>query len=131
VKTIRGRKEGSLLNKPESEIKVNEIIEILENPIHVVNCVIILSLYKKSSLCSSRDIWTTPNNKVTETLFQHVLEDFVNTQNDKTGAEVRCTIFEGMRDSMQVNLPFLLLILIIISVGICRMPVHEPVFNGY
>ncbi len=87
VKTIRRKKGGYLLNKPESETKLSEIIEILEGPTHVVDCVIKLCLCEKSSLCLARDVWTIPRNKTTKTFFQYILEDLVNAQNDKTGAE--------------------------------------------
>ena len=87
VKAVRGRKGGYLVNKPESEIGLNEIIEILEGPICVVDCVAKPDLCEKSSVCSARDVWSILSNKITETLAQYTLADLVNMQNEKTNAE--------------------------------------------
>ena len=87
VKTVRGRKGGYLLNKPESEIGLNEIIEILEGPICVVDCVAKPGVCEKSSLCSTRDIWSVLSNKITETLSRYTLADLVTMQNEKTSVE--------------------------------------------
>ena len=87
VKAVRGRKGGYLVNKPESEIGLSDIMEILEGPICVVDCVAKPGLCEKSSVCSARDIWSVLSNKITETLAQYTLADLVNMQNEKTNAE--------------------------------------------
>ena len=87
VKTVRGRKGGYLLNKQESEIGLSDIIEILEGPICVVDCVAKPAVCEKSSLCSARDIWSVLTDKIMETLSRYTLADLVNMQNEKTNAE--------------------------------------------
>lgn len=87
VKTVRGRKGGYLLDKSESEIMLSKIIEILEGPICVVDCVVKPDLCRRSSLCSARDIWSALSDKIAETLSQYTLADLVNMQNEKTNAE--------------------------------------------
>ncbi|HVN96604.1 MAG TPA: Rrf2 family transcriptional regulator [Syntrophorhabdaceae bacterium] len=87
VKTVRGRRGGYLLNKPADEIKLSEIIEILEGPINVVDCVGKPGFCEKSAICSARDVWTVLNNRIAETLSQYTLQDIVNAQSHKIGTE--------------------------------------------
>jgi Rrf2 family protein len=87
VKTMRGRKGGYLLNKSENEIKLNEIIKILEGPICVVNCVSEPDTCSRSSLCSTRDIWSILSNKIEEVLSGYTLADLAMLQEEKTGNE--------------------------------------------
>ncbi|MCX5808000.1 MAG: Rrf2 family transcriptional regulator [Proteobacteria bacterium] len=86
VKTIRGRKGGYLLNKPDNEIKLSEIIKVLEGPICLVDCVAEPDACSKSSLCSSRDIWTIVSNKIEEVLSSYTLADLSKLQEEKSGA---------------------------------------------
>jgi Rrf2 family protein len=87
VKTVRGRKGGYLLNRPESEIKLSEVIEVLEGPICVVDCVGEPDICSRSTLCSTRDIWTLLSNKIEETLSSFTLADLAKLQEEKTGKE--------------------------------------------
>jgi Rrf2 family protein len=87
VKTVRGRKGGYLLNRPESEIKLSEVIEVLEGPICVVDCVDEPDTCSRSTLCSTRDIWTLLSNKIEETLSSFTLADLAKLQEEKTVKE--------------------------------------------
>jgi len=87
VKTVRGRKGGYLLNRPESEIGLNDIIEVLEGPLSVVDCVAKPGVCEKSYVCSTRDIWCALSDKIMKCLSQYTLADIVNMQNEKTNAD--------------------------------------------
>jgi len=87
VRTMRGRKGGYILNKPERDIKLSDIIEILEGPICLVDCVKEPETCAKSGSCSTRDIWTELSDKIEEILSGYTLEDLVNMQNMKSGQE--------------------------------------------
>jgi Rrf2 family protein len=87
VKTVRGRKGGYLLNKAEKEIKVSDVIEVLEGPICVVDCVAEPGNCSRSALCSTRDIWTLLSHKIEEVLSSYTLADLAKLQEEKTGKE--------------------------------------------
>ena len=86
VKTVRGRKGGYLLAKPDTTIGVNEIIEALEGPICLVECVSEPGTCAKSSVCCSRDIWTQLSSKIKEVLSGYTLADLAKLQEEKAGA---------------------------------------------
>ncbi len=87
VKTVRGRKGGYLLNKAQNEIGLNEIIEILEGPLCIVDCVAEPHLCDQASICSARDVWKILSDTVSETLSRYTLADLVAMQNEKTSAD--------------------------------------------
>jgi Rrf2 family transcriptional regulator, cysteine metabolism repressor len=87
VKTVRGRKGGYLLSKPEGEIKVSEVIKILEGPISLVDCVLEPQACSKSAACCTRDIWTLLSNKIEEVLSGFTIGDLAKLQEEKTGKD--------------------------------------------
>ncbi len=87
VKTVRGRKGGYLLNRAEKEIRVSDIMEVLEGPLCVVDCVAEPDNCSRSALCSTRDIWTLLSHKIQEVLSCYTLADLARLQEDKTGNE--------------------------------------------
>ncbi|HVN97460.1 MAG TPA: Rrf2 family transcriptional regulator [Syntrophorhabdaceae bacterium] len=87
VKTVRGRKGGYLLSRPENQIKVSEVIEILEGPICVVDCVLEPDSCSKAALCSARDVWSLLSQKIGEVLSGYTLADLVKLQEEKASKE--------------------------------------------
>jgi Rrf2 family cysteine metabolism transcriptional repressor len=87
VRTVRGRKGGYILNKPEKDIRLSDIIAVLEGPFCLVDCVKEPETCPKSQACSTRDIWEELSDKIEEILSGYTLEDLVNMQNAKSGSE--------------------------------------------
>lgn len=87
VRTIRGRKGGYLLNRPISQIRLNEIISVLEGPICLVDCVNEPSTCARSNSCFTRDIWMELSGKIEEVLAGYTLQDMVNMETAKKAAE--------------------------------------------
>lgn len=87
VRTIRGRKGGYILNKPENQIKLSEIVTILEGPVSLVDCVKEPGTCGKSGSCATRDIWCELSDKIEEVLAAYTLEDIVNIESVKAGKE--------------------------------------------
>jgi Rrf2 family transcriptional regulator, cysteine metabolism repressor len=87
VRTIRGRKGGYLLSRPEGQIKLSEIITVLEGPFCLVDCVKEPGTCAKSGSCSTRDIWTELSDKIEEVLASYTLEDIVAMESAKSGSE--------------------------------------------
>ncbi len=87
VKTVRGRKGGYLLGRPEKDIRVSDVIEALEGPICIVDCVNAPDSCEKTSVCSTRDIWMLLSKRIEETLASFTIADLAKSQEEKTGKE--------------------------------------------
>ena len=57
IKSIRGRNGGHMLARPPDEIKMGEVLEILEEGMDVAGCVNNPDGCKRSVNCKSRDLW--------------------------------------------------------------------------
>lgn len=85
VNTYGGAHSGYVIGKPSSEIKLKEIVEILEGDLNLVDCVSNNSVCIKSQTCITRDIWVKLGEKISEFLNSFTLEDLVRMQKEKTG----------------------------------------------
>ena len=77
VNTYSGAHSGYILSRPPSEIKLKEIVEILEGDLSLIDCVNNPSVCDRVSTCVTRDIWTEIGNKISEVLSSYTLGDLV------------------------------------------------------
>ena len=77
VNTYRGAHSGYILSRPPSEIKLKEIVEILEGDLSLIDCVNNPSVCDRVSTCVTRDIWTEIGDKISEVLSSYTLGDLV------------------------------------------------------
>ena len=83
VKSVRGPRGGvSLLKHPE-EIKLSEVIQLLEGPIAPVGCVNNPEAYPRSDFCAIRDIWDEVAKATYRVLESTTLQDLVERQRQK------------------------------------------------
>ena len=87
IVAMRGRKGGFLLNKPASEITASTIVNILEGPCELVDCVSKPTTCDRSESCASRDIWSLLGSKIDEVLSGFTLEQLVVMQENKSHKE--------------------------------------------
>ena len=83
VKTIRGPRGGVSLFKRPEEIKLSEVIELLEGSVAPVDCVNNPELYPRSDLCAAHDIWAEVKEAVDRVLESITLQDLVERQKQK------------------------------------------------
>ncbi|MBI2850218.1 MAG: Rrf2 family transcriptional regulator [Chloroflexi bacterium] len=57
LRSARGAKGGLLLAKPPEQVKLREVIQLLEGPINPVECVNDPAVCGRSSSCATRDVW--------------------------------------------------------------------------
>jgi len=86
VKSIRGSKGGYSLAKPPSEICLNDLIEILEGPLNLVDCLRDSKSCQRTSLCATRDVWKEVSEALEKIFLSTTLEDMVNRSMEKKGA---------------------------------------------
>jgi Rrf2 family cysteine metabolism transcriptional repressor len=85
VKSVRGSKGGYSLAKPPSEIRLNDLIEILQGPLHLIECLNDPKVCQKVPYCVTRDIWKKVSEAIDGVFHSVTLEDMVNRRREKEG----------------------------------------------
>ncbi len=87
VKSTRGARGGVLLLKPPSEIKLSEVVQLLEGSIAPVDCVNDPKVCHRSASCVTRDIWSEMKRAMSQVLDSKTLQDLVERQRQKGQTE--------------------------------------------
>jgi Rrf2 family cysteine metabolism transcriptional repressor len=80
VRSVRGRKGGVFLAKAAREIKLSEIIQLLEGSVAPVECVDNPVVCSRSESCVTRDVWIELKKAVSGVLESTTLQDLVERQ---------------------------------------------------
>jgi Rrf2 family protein len=83
VKSIRGAGGGYILSRHPSKIKLIEIIESLEGPICLVDCVDYSDYCHRMPTCSTHEIWKEASFMLREFFGKTTLQDLVKISNKK------------------------------------------------
>jgi Rrf2 family cysteine metabolism transcriptional repressor len=87
VRTTRGAKGGISLAKPPGEIKLSEVIQLLEGPIALVECINNPGICRRAKSCVTRDIWGELKQAMDGVLASTTLKDLVERQKRKEQPE--------------------------------------------
>jgi Rrf2 family cysteine metabolism transcriptional repressor len=82
VKAVRGAKGGYSLAKPPSEICLYDVIETLEGPLHLLDCLHDTKACQKVSSCVTREIWKEVSDAMSKIFYSVTLEDMVNRKRE-------------------------------------------------
>ena len=85
VKSVRGSKGGYSLAKPPSRINLNDLVEILEGPVNLIDCLRDPTVCQKVPLCVTRDIWKEVSEAIYRIFHSVTLEEMVNRKREKEG----------------------------------------------
>jgi len=85
VKSVRGSKGGYLLAKPPSEVCLKDLVEILDGPIHLIECLNDPRVCQKIPSCVTRDIWKEVSEAIHGIFHSITLEDMVKRRREKEG----------------------------------------------
>jgi len=83
LRSSRGREGGISLAKPPAEIKLSEIIQILEGPTVTVDCVKNSAVCERSEFCVTRDLWVEVNKAMDDVLQSTTIADLVEKHGKK------------------------------------------------
>jgi len=75
ITSVRGPNGGYLLNKPPSDIRIGDIIRVVEGSIAPVYCVDMDGECKRADICVARLLWMKVRDKIAEVLDSTTLED--------------------------------------------------------
>ena len=87
VRSTRGAKGGVLLSRPAENIKLSEVIQLLEGSIAPVACINNPGVCNRSGSCATRDIWGEMKQAIDEVLESTTLQDLVERQKRKEQPE--------------------------------------------
>lgn len=84
VKSARGARGGIRLAKPPREIKLSQVVELLEGPITPVDCVDDPQACPRAKFCVTRDVWTELKGAIKGVLESKTLQDLVDMHKTKS-----------------------------------------------
>lgn len=88
IHSSRGVKGGILLAKAPNRIKLDEVIQYLEGPISVVDCVDHPEKCDRSGSCATRDVWAEVGKAIGGVLESMTLQDLAERQKTKEPSKV-------------------------------------------
>ncbi|MCM8786184.1 MAG: Rrf2 family transcriptional regulator [Candidatus Omnitrophica bacterium] len=94
LRSIKGGKGGYMFLKDPSEIKISQIIEILEGPLSPVECVEKKEVCKRSDYCVARELWCEIKNKILKYLESITLKKLIEKQKKKNGDKENVFFYE-------------------------------------
>ncbi len=87
IRSTRGAKGGVWLAKAPEEIKLSEVIKLLEGSVAPVECVIDPKFCPRSNVCATRDIWGELKKAMDGVLESTTLRDLAERQKKKEQKE--------------------------------------------
>ena len=87
VRSIRGAKGGVLLAKRPEEIKLSEVIELLEGSVAPVECVDSPEICSRASFCVTRDVWGELKRAIAGVLESITIQDLVERYQQKASLQ--------------------------------------------
>ena len=87
VRSTRGAHGGVWLVKPPGDVKLSEVIQLLEGPVTPMACVTNADGCPHSDACATRDVWSDLEVAVNDALSSTTLRDLVARQNRKGETE--------------------------------------------
>jgi Rrf2 family protein len=89
VKSIRGAGGGYILTQPPSKLKLIEIIEALEGPIALVDCVDDPDYCDRMPRCTTFEVWKEANNLLRDYFSKMTLQDLVKRSQKKNPSKTK------------------------------------------
>ena len=83
VQSTRGVGGGYVLALPPSQIHLSEVVEALEGPCSIVECVRDSTLCERTDYCATRDVWRDVGVAIKEVLSEVTLEQLASKQRAK------------------------------------------------
>jgi len=87
IKSTRGAKGGISLAKAPGDIRLTDVIRLLEGSTAPVDCVDKPDSCNRSGTCVTRDVWTDVRDAINDVLENTTLEDLVERQKRKLQTE--------------------------------------------
>jgi Rrf2 family protein len=83
IRSVRGARGGIWLVKRPQDIKLSEIVNILEGSLCIVDCLSNPESCARYEYCAARDIWCELKDAMNDVLESTTLQDLVERQKEK------------------------------------------------
>jgi len=77
VKSVRGSKGGYELAKAPKEITLLDVVEVMEGPLSIVDCVRDPGCCRRNNICATREIWQNLNSEFRESMQKITLQEII------------------------------------------------------
>ncbi|MFN4227457.1 MAG: RrF2 family transcriptional regulator [Candidatus Ratteibacteria bacterium] len=94
LRSIKGGKGGFMFLKEPSEIKISQIIEILEGPLSPVECVEKKEVCERSETCVARELWSDIKSQILKYLEGITLKQLIEKQKKKNQDKGKVVFYE-------------------------------------
>jgi Rrf2 family cysteine metabolism transcriptional repressor len=83
VRSIRGARGGIQISKRPEQVKLSEVVALLEGTMAPVDCVIDPESCRRSDSCATRDVWSEVKNAIDKALNSVTLQDLIEREQAK------------------------------------------------
>ena len=80
LRSTRGAKGGISLAKPPEQVKLSELMQLVEGSLGLVECVTNPDVCDRSKSCVTRDVWCELKNAISGVLESTTLQDLVERE---------------------------------------------------
>ncbi|MCM8771592.1 MAG: Rrf2 family transcriptional regulator [Candidatus Omnitrophica bacterium] len=94
LRSAKGGKGGYAFLRDPSEIKIKEIIEILEGTISPTECVEKSKICERSEICVARKLWCNIKEKILEYLDNITLDELIKKQKELNERDKKVIFYE-------------------------------------
>jgi len=92
LRSVWGNRGGYLLARPAREIPLLEIIEAVDGPVRIIDCVLDSASCERVEYCECIGVWRDINNSITRVLEHYTLQDVANLGMPTAPSSGTCTI---------------------------------------
>ncbi len=85
LKSVWGMHGGYKLARPGREITILEVVEAIEGPISIIDCIIDDHQCDRTEFCNCHELWMDVNDGIREKLGSRTIDDLANGTINKTG----------------------------------------------
>ena len=93
IRSTRGAKGGVWLARPPADVKLTDVVRLLEGSMAPVECVDDPNYCPRHASCVTREVWTELKLAMTKVLDRTTLEDLVERQKQKILEEPRASLY--------------------------------------
>jgi Rrf2 family protein len=90
LKSVWGNRGGYVLTRPAGEINVREIMEAVDGPVSVIDCVVEPGSCDRNEFCESIGVWRDINGAIIEILQKYTLNDLIEFGESDASLGVAC-----------------------------------------
>ncbi|MFC1999594.1 RrF2 family transcriptional regulator [Chloroflexota bacterium] len=87
IKSTRGARGGVVIGRPPEQIKLSQVVQLLEGSVAPVKCVDEPQECPRSVYCVTRDVWSDVNRAILEILESTTIQDLVERHRIKEQAD--------------------------------------------